>query len=85
MELSASDNLPSLISRQGFQTVDLLAAFVKPGGPPIDRGARLSPDFNLREALLNDRVKVLTKTDCLEWHNKEASRRKSYFYNTFSR
>ena len=85
MDLASSGNLSSMISRKGFQTGDLLSAFVKPGGFQIGRRDRLSPDFCLKEELLSGRVKVLTKTDCLEWHNKEASRRKSYFYNTFSR
>ena len=61
LELSASCNLPSVISRQWFQTADLLSAFVKPDGRPIGRYARSSRDADLREALLNGRVKVLTK------------------------
>ena len=85
LELPALDNLPIMVSRKGFRTVDLLSAFVKPDGPQIDRGDRVSPDFNLKEELLSGRVKVLTKTDCLEWHNREASIHTSYFYNTSSR
>ena len=84
LELSALDNLSSVISRQGFRTVDLLSAFVKPGGSQIDRDTRQSPDFSIREELLIGRVKVLTETDRPEWHNKEASKHTSYFYNTFS-
>ena len=69
-ELPALGKLYSAISRRGFQTVDLLSAFVKPDGPPIGRGARFSPDFNLGDGLLNGRVKVLAKTDFPEWRNK---------------
>ena len=77
-ELPALGKLYSAISRRGFQTVDLLSAFVKPDGSQIDRGDRLSPDFSLKEELLSGRVKVLTKTDGLEWRNKEASKHTSF-------
>ena len=62
-----------------------VSAFVKPDGPQIDRGDRLSPDLELQVALLSDRVKVLTKTECPEWNNKDASKHTSYFSNSISR
>ena len=60
-----------------------VSAFVKPDGPQIDRGARMFPDFNLKDEILSGLVKVLTETDFAEWNNREASRHTSYFYNTF--
>ena len=56
LELSALGNFPSAIQRRGFRTVDLLSAFVKPGGSQIDRDARPSPDFWLKEELVSGRV-----------------------------
>ena len=83
-EIAPLDNLSTEICKKGFQTVDLLSAFVQAGGSAMDLDKRLSPEFNLNEELLSGRVKVLTKTDCLEWHSKEASNRTSFFYNYFS-
>ena len=73
VKLSAVDNTSSAIQRKGRQAVDLASAFVKPGGSQIDRDARFSPDFNLKEELLSGRVKGLSKTDRPEWHKKEVS------------
>ena len=78
LELSSLDNFARVISRGGFQTVDLLDALVNPDGSQIDRGDRSSPDFSLKEELLSGRVKVLTKTDFPEWNNKEAAKNTSY-------
>ena len=58
-----------MISRAGFQKADLFSAFAKPVGSPID--------FILKEDLLIGRVKVPTKSDCIEWHNREASKHTS--------
>ena len=84
-KLSALYNLSIEISKKGCQAGDLLSAFVKADGSAIDRDHRLSPWFDLKEELLSGRVKVLTKTDCLEWPNKEAANHTSYFYNPPSR
>ena len=56
LELSALDNLPIQVQRQGFRTVDLLDAFVKSDGSQIDRDARSSPDCDLKADLLSGRV-----------------------------
>ena len=56
-KLSDLYNLSSHIRKQGFQTVDLLSAFVNPGGYQIDLDARSSTDFDLKADLLNGRVK----------------------------
>ena len=85
MKLSASDYLPIAIQRQGFQTAELSYAFVKPDGSQIDQGARPPRDFNLKEEILRGLVKILTKTDFTEWHNKEVATHTSYFYNSSSR
>ena len=84
-KLSALDNLSIEISKKGSQTADSMSDFVKPAGSPMGRYSRMSPDFDLKEELLSGRVKVLTKTNCPEWHNKGASKHPSYFYNSFSR
>ena len=78
----ALDNLPSQIQQKGFQTADLLYAFVKTDVSQIDPDTRSSADLDLKTELLNGRAKVLTKTDCLERYCKEASKRTSYFYNS---
>ena len=81
-KLSSLGNLSSLISLAGFQTADLLSAFVTPGGPPLGRGGRLSPDFDLKEDPQFGRVNVLTNTDRPDRHNKVAPKHTSYFYNS---
>ena len=83
-KLSSLDNLSIEIYKEGFRTFDLLSAFVKAGGSAMDLADLLSPEFDLKEELLSDRVKVLAKTDCLARHDKEASKHTSRFYNWFS-
>ena len=61
--ISSLCNLSRMITSGGFRTGDLLSAFVKSGGPEIDRFARLFRDFDLKEELLSGRVKCLTKID----------------------
>ena len=75
-KLSASDYLSGNVQKQGFRTTDLLYAFIKTDGHggQIDLATRSSPDFDLKAELLQGRVKVLTKTDCPEWHCKEDNR-----------
>ena len=51
----------------------------------MDLANRLPAEFGLKEELLSGRVKVLTKTDRLARHDKEASKHTSRFYNWFSR
>ena len=84
-KLPSLDNTTSEISKKKPQAADLSSAFAKSGGPEIDRGARPSPDFDLKGELLSGSVKVLTETDCPELHNKEEFKHTSCFYNYFSR
>ena len=60
-KLSSLDNLPIGISKKGFKAVDLLYAFAKEGGSSMVLANRLSREFNLKDALLSGRVKVLTE------------------------
>ena len=61
----------------------MLSAFVKTDGPRIDLETRSDTVFALQADVVQGRVKVLTKTDCLECHCKEAWGRKYYyFYNS---
>ena len=64
-KLSALDHMSGQIQKQGFQTADLLSAFVKTVDTDgkIDPEARSSTDSDLKAELLQGRVKVLTKTD----------------------
>ena len=80
-KLDDLDYLSVQIQKQGFQTTDVLRAFIKTGGPgdQIDLANRSSGDFGLRAELLQGRVKVLTKTDCAEWHCKDSNNHASYF------
>ena len=82
LELSALYNLASQIQRQGFQTADLLSAFVESGGSQIGRDDRSSPDFDLTEGLLSGRLKGLTKTDRPGWNHKAANKHTDRFYNS---
>ena len=84
VKLPAVGNLSREMPKKGFETVDLLSAFVKPGGSAMDLTHRLSPEFDLKEELLSGRVKVLTKTDRLVPRDKK-SKRKYCFYNWFSK
>ena len=84
-KLRPLDNLPGEISQPGFGTVDLLSAFVKAGGHAMDLANRLRPEFGLKEGLLIGRVKVLTKADCLAFHDKEAPKHTSRCSNRFSK
>ena len=61
--MSPLGNLSIELSKKGFETVDLLEAFVKPDGSAMDLTNRLSQEFDLKEELVSGRVKVLTKTD----------------------
>ena len=63
---------------KGFQSVNLLSGFVKPGGDALGN-LRLSPEFDLKFELTNGRVNALTKTDCLAWHDSGTSERTSCF------
>ena len=60
------------MQQQGFQTVDLLHAFIKTEGRRIDLETRSSSDLDHIADLLNGRANVLAKTDRPEWHCKVA-------------
>ena len=79
--LSAIYNLEGELPMEGFETVDLLPAFVKPGGSQVDLTMLLSPGFDLKSELLRCRVQVLTKTDCAVFRDSRTVKHTSCFYN----
>ena len=79
--MPALGNLPSEMSKKGFETVDLLSACAKPDGSAMNLADLMPPEFDLREELLSARVKVLTKTDRLAPQDKKAATKTSCFYN----
>ena len=55
----------------GFETADLMSAFVKRDGSVMDLAIRMSPEFDLKSELSRGRVEVLTKTDCAALRDPE--------------
>ena len=76
-------NLPGEMSKKGFETGDLLSAFVKTGWSAMDQTGRLSAEFDLKEELTIGRVKSMAKTDCIAPHDSETSKHTPCFYNWF--
>ena len=64
---------------------DFSSSFVKQDGPAMGLGNLPSPELDLKEELLSGRVKVLTKSERLAFHDSATSKRTPCFYNWFSK
>ena len=84
-KLSASEYLEGLIADVNSDTVDFVTSCVRAGGvnAELDVATRTPGNFDLVRDLLEERAKVLAKTDCLPWYCNGAQKRTSYFYNRF--
>ena len=82
--LKATEFIEKELGIKGFRTVDLLSGFLMANGENLS-GDFLSMDFDLKNWLLEGKIKALTKTDSCVYRDLCINKHTSCWYNSFSK
>ena len=81
--LKATEFIEKELGIKGFEVVDLLSGFLMANGENLS-GDFLSMDFDLKNWLLEGKIKALTKTDSCVYRDLCINKHTSCWYNSFS-